>query len=274
MWFATSSTDAEALPAERPRGERHRRGAGDHAQHAGDAEREHARLVGPQHQQLEQIGDRRDEAVRLHPPRVRRDEFLLERRRIFGEIAEVAGHVPAADDHRADDEPADDQLAGRAEIAVGEARRRPTANATTNGSHNFAPREPPRRGERAAGRTSPRRRRSGSDRARSRAMARTRLSASCTRRPRGTPARRATSGCRRRRGSASCCRNPRPASCRSRTGSRRSDATATAPCCRCRSSSRNRRGPPPATRPRRRSPRRSRAATCASGASRRSSRRR
>ena len=42
------------------------------------------RLVGPQHQQLEQIRGRRDEAVRLHAPRIRRDEFLLERLRVFG----------------------------------------------------------------------------------------------------------------------------------------------------------------------------------------------
>ena len=58
-WLARSSTDREALPAERPRGERHGRRADEHAEHAGDAEGQHARLVGPEHQQLEQVRDRR-----------------------------------------------------------------------------------------------------------------------------------------------------------------------------------------------------------------------
>ena len=54
-----------------------------------------------------------------------RDELLLERGRILGEVAEVAGDVPAADDHQADDDAADDELGRGAEVAVLEHVDRP-----------------------------------------------------------------------------------------------------------------------------------------------------
>ena len=88
--------------------------------------------------------------------------------------------------------------------------------------------------------SSARRRRSATDRGRSRATAQTRPSTSYTRRCRGTSARLTISDCRHRRGSASCCRNPTRASCRSRRGIRREDAIATVPWRRCRSTSRYR----------------------------------
>ena len=119
----------EALPAERLRRERHRRRADEHAQHAGDAEGQHARLVGPVDEQLQQVGERRGEAERLGASRVGRDELLLERRRVLRDIAEVSRHVPAADDHGADDDAADDHL--RASRGI-RGRRAPT------------PRSPPR----------------------------------------------------------------------------------------------------------------------------------
>jgi hypothetical protein len=65
------------------------------------------RLVGPQHQQLQRIGHRRDEAQRLERARVGGEEDVLQRLGVLAE-AQVAGDVPAGDDEQAQHQAAHD----------------------------------------------------------------------------------------------------------------------------------------------------------------------
>ena len=170
--------------------------------------------VGPQHQELEQVRDRRDEPERLHAPGVGRDEFLLERRRILGEVARRAPtRTSRRRSRRRSTMPPTiisrvvrkSRFANtNAAIAAGD-----DATAATASRRRTAPSAA---SDRRAGRRSPpapTSKRIGSS-AVTRHTREQRPSASCTRRCRGTRARPATSGCRRRRGSASCCRSPTP----------------------------------------------------------------
>ena len=77
--------------------------------------------------------------------RVGGDELLLERGGILGEVAQVAGDVPAADDHQAHHDAADDELGRGAELAVLEHVDTSSTAATTNGTQAERAAPSPRR---------------------------------------------------------------------------------------------------------------------------------
>ena len=70
--------------------------ADDDAEHRDDADRQELGSVAEEHQPVERVGDRRDEAERLHALRVGGDERLLQGVRVLGDVAEHARDPPHA----------------------------------------------------------------------------------------------------------------------------------------------------------------------------------
>ena len=188
MWLRRVLGVAEALPAEGARGERVGGRAGDHAGRRGDAVGDDLRLVGPQHQVLERVGERRDERERLHAAAVGGDEGLLQRVRVLGDVADVPAHVPAAHHHEPGDHAAQGVVEARAELR-GWRRRTRAARRRSTTRASMAPAQ-----ARASDRQILARRQGDAppSRARRRGRRRACRAASCRRRCRGTRTPRAT----------------------------------------------------------------------------------
>jgi hypothetical protein len=82
-------------------------GAGDDAEGEGDAQADAAALVGPQHQQIEGIGQGGDEAEGFHAPAVGGQEGGLKGFGVFGQETEVPAQIPAGHDGGADGQAAE-----------------------------------------------------------------------------------------------------------------------------------------------------------------------
>lgn len=117
---------ADERPGERP---------GDDAQRAADAERHDPALVAPEHQQFQRVGDRRDQRQRLRPVALRANPGFFERLRMLGDVADMPREVPAADDHQADDDAAQ-QRVGTPRVAIGQRPANQPARPISAGSRD------------------------------------------------------------------------------------------------------------------------------------------